>query len=283
MDPVGEPSDVPDDERSARLGDLVGEIDTSHPNSARMYDYYLGGSANFAVDRDAAEAGLAAMPHARDYARANRAFLHRAVAYLVSRGIDQFLDLGSGIPTAGNVHEVAHQYNSAVRVAYVDCEPIAVAHARLLLGEDPRVTVNQADIRQPEAVLGATGVAGVLDFSRPLAVLAVAILPFVPDHEEAASVVRAYRDACAPGSALALSHISALSASPEQVAAAEQVMARTPTPVRWRTRDEIADLLGGYSLVPPGLVPSPQWNAVREPDREDIERANAYAAVGILE
>lgn len=112
--------------------------------------------------------------------------------------------------------------------------------------------------------------------------LAVAILPFVPDHEEATSLVRAYRDACAPGSFLALSHISALSASPEQVAAAEQVMARTPTPVRWRTRDEIANLLDGYSLVSPGLVPSPQWNAVRATGREETDRANAYAAVGVL-
>ncbi|MQA10206.1 MAG: hypothetical protein GEU98_16960 [Pseudonocardiaceae bacterium] len=247
-----------------------------------MYDYYLGGSTNFAVDREAAEAGLVAMPHARDYARANRAFMDRAVRYLARAGIDQFLDLGSGIPTVGNVHEVAHRHNPEARVAYVDVEPVAVAHARLLLDDDPRVSVTQADIRQPQQVLAAEGVAGLLDFTRRVAVLAVAVVPFVPDQDEALAVIEAYRRACVPGSFIVVSHISALSASPEQVAAAEGVMARTPTPVRWRHRDEIAELLEGYTLVPPGLVPSPQWNPEDAPTVEEVGRSNAYAAVGII-
>ncbi|MDI2027788.1 SAM-dependent methyltransferase [Saccharopolyspora sp. TS4A08] len=258
-----------------------GEVDVERPNSARMYDYYLGGSTNFAVDREAAEAGLRAMPYARDYAVANRAFLRRAVSHLVQQGIDQFLDLGSGIPTVGNVHEIAHRHNPQARIAYVDHEPVAVAHARALLGENPMVTIDEADIRDPESVLRAHGVAKI-DFDRPVAILAVAILPFVPDQAEATALTATYRDACAPGSYLAVTHISQLAATDEQVVAAEEVMARTPTPVRWRPPHEIAELLDGYELLPPGLVPTPSWHADRPPSDDEIARANAYAAVGRL-
>ncbi|SFT07662.1 S-adenosyl methyltransferase [Saccharopolyspora flava] len=257
------------------------KVDVDRPNSARMYDYYLGGSTNFAVDREAAEAGLTAMPYARDYAVANRAFLRRAVSHLASQGVDQFLDLGSGIPTVGNVHEIAHRHNPQARVAYVDHEPVAVAHARALLGENPTVSIDEADIRDPEAVLNAHGVAKI-DFSRPVAVLAVAILPFVPDQDEATALTAAYRDACPPGSYLAVTHISQLAATDEQVVAAEEVMARTPTPVRWRPPNEIAELLDGYELLPPGLVPTPSWHPEQPPSEDDIARANAYAAVGRL-
>lgn len=264
------------------LSDPVRDVDVEHPNSARMYDYYLGGSAHFEVDRQAAEAGVAAMPHARDYARANRSFLARAVGYLVESGIDQFLDLGSGIPTVGNVHEIAHRHDPYARIAYVDIEPVAVAHARQLLGDDPRVSVTEADIRRPEQVLTASGVADLLDFTRPVAVLAVAVLPFVPDQEEAVALVAAYRRACVPGSFLALSHISPLSASRAQVATAEEVMARTPTPVRWRRPDEIAALLADCELARPGLVPTPQWRPTEIPTEDEIGRANAYAAIAVL-
>lgn len=251
------------------------------PNSARMYDYYLGGSANFAVDREAAEAGLRAMPHARDYALANRAFLGRAVRYLLGQGIDQFLDLGSGIPTVGNVHEIAHSYAPGARVAYVDHEPVAVAHARAVLDGQDAATMDEADIRRPEEVLNAPGVSR-LDFSRPVAVLAVAILPFTPDQQEAAALTAAYRQACAPGSFLAVTHISRLSATPQQVVEAEEVMARTPTPVRWRAPEEIAELLNGYDLVEPGLVRTPCWRPETALTEDEIARSNAYAAVGRL-
>lgn len=269
-------------ERLARVADITGEIDMENPNSARMYDYYLGGSANFAVDREAADAAEAIMPHARDYAKANRAFLGRAVAHLASQGIDQFLDLGSGIPTVGNVHEVAGRYNPGVRVAYVDYEAVAVAHARLLLGDDPLVSISQADIRHPDQVLSARGVARLLDFGRPVGVLAVAILPFVPDQNEAVALTAAYRRACVPGSYLVVSHISALSATPEQVVATEEIMARTPTPARWRSPAEIAELLTGYTLIPPGLVPNPLWKPTHEPDEDEVHSSNAYGAVGVL-
>lgn len=244
-----------------------------------MYDYYLGGSTNFAVDREAAEAGLRAMPHARDYAVANRAFLRRAVEYLLEQGVDQFLDLGSGIPTVGNVHEIAHLHDPGARVAYVDHEPVAVAHAQALLEGSELVSIDRADIRRPDEVLNAPGVAR-LDFDRPVGVLAVAILPFVPDQQEATALTAAYRRACAPGSYLAVTHISRLAASPEQVAAAEEIMARTPTPVRWRGPEESVEFLNGYELVEPGLVPTPSWRPDRAPTEEDVARSNAYAAVG---
>ncbi|PRW64564.1 SAM-dependent methyltransferase [Actinopolyspora mortivallis] len=253
---------------------------TDRPNAARMYDYYLGGSTNFAADREAAEAGAAAMPHARQYARANRAFLQRAVTHLAELGMDQFLDLGSGIPTVGNVHEIARGVNPHARVAYVDHDPVAVAHAQRLLGEHPEVTITLGDIRDPRTVLNAAGVAGLLDFTRPVGLLAVAVLPFVPDQTEAREVLAAYRAACVPGSYLVLSHISALSATRQQVAAAEEVMARTPTPVRWRPPEEIAELLEGVEPVEPGLVPLPRWRPDTPPTQEDVDEANAYGAVG---
>jgi hypothetical protein len=274
--PDGGPPRRPEEQ----VADIVGEVDLQRPNAARMYDYYLGGTANFAVDQEAAEAGLRASPHARDYARANRAFLGRAVSYLAQAGIDQFLDLGSGIPTLGNVHEIAQRHNPAARVCYVDLEPVAVAHSRLLLADNELVSVTQADVRDPQAVLTAPAVTALIDFSRPLAIIAVAILPFVPDQREATELVATYRDACVPGSYLAVTHIAALAASAAEVVAAEEVMARTPTPVRWRGPEEIGQLLEGYELVPPGLVPTPTWRPDEAPRHTEIGKANAYAAVG---
>ncbi|HJP79088.1 MAG TPA: SAM-dependent methyltransferase [Pseudonocardiaceae bacterium] len=272
------------EDRTAWLAD-ASRVDVDRPNAARMYDYFLDGNTNLAVDRAAAEEALKVSPWARTYARANRAFLGRAVRYLTRQGIDQFLDLGSGIPTVGNVHEVAHQQNPAARVAYVDIEPVAVAHARRLLADFDNVSITQADIRDPATVLAEPGIAELLDFTRPVAILAVAILPFVIDDEEAAEVVAGYREACAPGSHLAISHISPLNVSDEQLAHAYEVMARTPTPVKWRTEAEILPLLAGYTLVEPGLVWTPKWR----PDPgglpawlPDPAEANAYAAVGVL-
>lgn len=258
--------------------DLGGDVDLDKPNAARMYDYYLGGSANFARDREAAEQALAITPEIGRFARANRSFLGRAVSFLCDRGVDQFLDLGSGIPTVGNVHEIALRHNPDARVAYVDREPVAVAHARRLLGETANVTVTQADVRDPETVLTAPGVTELLDLDRPVAVLAVAILHFVPDSDDPAGIVARYRETCAPGSYLVFSHASPITMTEQEAQGGEHVYRATTTPLLTRTYEEIIDLMSGYSLLEPGLVPINHWP--REP--VDEQAANGYGAVGFL-
>ncbi|MER6989143.1 SAM-dependent methyltransferase [Saccharopolyspora hirsuta] len=251
------------------------EVDTSSPNVARMYDYYLGGAANFAVDREAAEKALAITPEIGRFARMNRWFLGRVVRYLCERGIDQFLDLGSGVPTVGNVHEIAQQHAPDARVAYVDHEPVAVAHARALLVDQPHVSVTQADIRHPAEVLSAPGVSGLLDFSRPVAVLAVAILHFVPDSDDPAGILRTYREACAPGSYLALSHAATITMTESEAHRGQNVYRSTTTPLVLRDRAGIAALLDGCELVEPGLTPINHW-----PEPTEEAPANGYGAVG---
>ncbi|MCI2424206.1 SAM-dependent methyltransferase [Saccharopolyspora sp. K220] len=262
--------------------DEIGELDLDRPNAARIYDYYLGGFTNFESDRAAAERQLEFSPFVRSVVWSNRAFLRRAVSYLIDQGIDQFLDLGSGVPTVGNVHEVAHELNPEARVAYVDVEPVAVAHARRLLGDDPRVTITQADLRHPQDVLSAPGVAGLLDFARPVAVLAVSVLHFVPDDDDPVGIMASYRDSCVRGSALAVSHISQVTVTNEQVEAGVRLYQQTSTPVTLRTSDGITALLDGYRLVEPGLVLLDQWRPESPADPANAETNNSYAAVGIL-
>ncbi|KAA5830709.1 hypothetical protein F1721_21940 [Saccharopolyspora hirsuta] len=255
-------------------------VNVTKPNSARMYDFLLGGSHNFEVDRRAAEDMQQIFPDAAFYARSNRAFLGRVVRYLIDAGIEQFLDLGSGIPTVGNVHEIALERRPGARVAYVDHEPVAVRHARHVIGDDEdRVTITEADIRRPDEVLDAPGVRDLLDFSRPVAVLAVGVLPFVPG-DEAAAVMAQYRDRTAPGSYAAVSHLSRIGMTEEQMAAGLEIMRRTPTPEQPRTPEEVRDLLPGYTIVEPGVVPVPQWRPDREPTEDEISRSNCYGAVG---
>lgn len=259
------------------------EVDVNQPNAARMYDYFLGGSANFAVDRDAAHRILEVLPGNTFYIQNNRAFLARAVRYLVlEAGIDQFLDLGSGVPTVGNIHEIAHRYNPAARIAYVDFEPIAVNHTRNILGDsEDRVTITQEDIRDPEDVLSAPGVTGLLDFDRPIAILAVGILPFLYDDEEALSLLSRYRGATVGGSYLGVSHIAPLSCSAETLDSSLRVLSETPTPERSRNLEELRAILpSGLSWVSPGIVPTVQWRAERDATDDEIKASNCYAALG---
>ena len=250
--------------------------DLEVPNLARMYDYYLGGSHNFAVDRAAADRALEAAPHARTFALANRAFLSRVVRRLVADGIDQFLDLGSGVPTVGNVHEIAQAVDPRVRVAYVDIEPVAVMVATDLLADNPDATVTHADIRDPRTVLAAPGVAGLLDFDKPVAVLAIALLHALSDADDPAGVLAAYRDACCPGSYLAVSHLAATSFSPDEQDVVREVLDTTPTPVTMRTREQLADMLTGYTILEPGVVLLPDWR----PDDPGGSAATGAAANG---
>nr|WP_231861551.1 MULTISPECIES: SAM-dependent methyltransferase [Frankia] len=260
-------------------------VDVDRPSAARMYDYALGGSHNFAADREATQAVIAAFPDGPLVARSNRLFLHRAVRFLTAEaGITQFLDLGSGVPTVGNVHEVAQGINPQARVVYVDIDPVAVVHSRMLLADNPLATVLQADIREPASILGSSEVTGLLDLSRPVAVLMVTVLHFVADGDDPAGIIEAFRAATVPGSYLAVSHVTADERA-EQVHGAGKVYESTPTGVTPRSRATIAALLAGYDLVEPGLVYLPSWrpdeaHGGRDPLAADPSRAVALAAVG---
>ena len=259
-------------------------LDWTTPNMSRIYDYVLGGSANFAADRRVADELLRTWPGERDYALINRAFLARAVTELCRAGIDQFLDLGSGIPTRGNVHEVAATVRPGTRVAYVDIDPVAVEHARRLVTDagDPLTTATLADIREPQRVLAAPGVAGLLDFDRPVAVLALAVLDIL-DTPDPAGLVAAYRDACVPGSALAISNAQPMNITDAELQAVGAIMAETTTPTMvLRSTDELATLFAGYDLLEPGVVPSAAWRPESPVSDEETARSNSLAAVGVL-
>lgn len=254
-------------------------VDTDVPNAARVYDYYLGGGHNFKADREFAKRIIEVVPEVEQAARLNRAFLHRAVRYLADRGITQFLDLGSGIPTVGHVHDIAAAANPDARVVYVDQEPVAVAHAELILQDVPNAEVLAADLRDVDSVLGSAPVQRLFDLSRPVAVLLVAVLHFVPG--DVLPIVRRYVDAVAPGSALVISHATPDS-DPERLGRAVHLYRNASTPFVVRDKDEIAALLAGTDLVDPGLVWTPLWRPEPGTEVEDAERAAFYAGVGIV-
>ena len=239
-------------------------IDTSVPNVARMYDWWLGGKDNFAVDREAAERHERAIPALPWLARENRAFLRRAVRFLAGEGITQFLDIGSGLPTNQNVHEVAQQVNPDARVVYVDIDPVVVNHARALLSSGRTVAI-QGDVCRPDDILGDPEVGRLLDLSQPVAVLILAVLHVIPDEADPAGAVARFRAAMAPGSYLAITHAAV---SPAHVvgtqrlseAARELVDANKATAgVPGRTHDEIARFFGDMTLVEPGLTDVWAW------------------------
>lgn len=184
------------------------EIDMDRPSAARVYDYYLRGSHNFEVDRRMAQQALQLWPELPQIMQANRAFLRRAIRCVVSRGVVQLLDIGAGIPTAGSSREAAQQVDAMARVAYVDSDPVAVAHSKAILSGNPGAAVLRADLRDPERILSAPAVLELIDFDQPVAVLLVAVLHFVDDQDDPAGILIRLRDALAPGSFLAISHAS---------------------------------------------------------------------------
>jgi len=255
-------------------------VEIERPSAARMYDFYLGGSHNFEADRELARLAVSHWPDLPMVMRANRAFLRRAVCYLVERGIRQFLDLGSGIPTVGNVHEVAAAADPSCRVVYVDVDPVAVAHSRLLLQDVDHAAVVQADVRDADCVLNAPQTRNLLDLSQPVAVMMIALLHFIPDEDDPVGVVARYREAMAPGSYLALSHATADGAG-ELMRDHERIYQRSATPIHARTRAQVQALLSGFELVDPGVVFLPLWRPdPGEPPVEQPERYSGYAAVG---
>jgi len=239
------------------------------PSLARIIDYFLCGYRNFAVDRAVAEDLARSDPNFPLVVRVNRAFLRRSVRFLAEQGIDQFLDLGSNITSVGNVHDVAQQVNPTARVVYVESDPAVVQHSRTLLEDQPAVSVVQADIFQPEAILAHPEVRRGLDFTRPLAVLLLAVLHFLPDDAQALHLVRMLCDAMPSGSYLALSHGTTWVEHPSRAGKA-------------RSREEIAAFFEGLELVEPGLVYAPHWRPEDKADPllEAPEQSLALAGVG---
>jgi SAM-dependent methyltransferase len=262
------------------LPDWVPEgIDVTVPNAARMYDYALGGYHNFAVDREFVERAEQAIPGASLTAHANRAFLGRVVRWLVDAGITQFLDIGSGIPTLGNVHEIAERAAPEARVMYVDIDPVAVAHSRAILAGHPRVGVLEADLRRPADIVNHPDVTELLDFSEPVAVMLLAVLHFVPDTDDPLAIIAQLRDAVVRGSYIALSHGTPIPDLEGELNTIRQLYRRTPTPLHLRTKEQIAELLTHLDLVEPGIVPITDW--CPDPHESDSEpQSGVLAAVG---
>jgi S-adenosyl methyltransferase len=252
-------------------------VDTTVPAAARMYDYWLGGHDNFAADRAAALKITEHAPGTPSAARANRRFLGRAVQYLAGQaGIRQFLDLGAGLPTNGNVHQVAQQIAPDAHVVYADSDPMVVAHARALETGDA-VAVIHADLRDPDTILRHHDTRRLIDFTKPLAILFVSVLHFVPEPDAHAAVA-AFTGTAAPGSHLVLSH-GYDGQDPQAGAAATTVYANTASPVTRRTHAEILAFFDGLEVLQPGLVPVQQWRP-DEPDPPGLSKAWILGGVG---
>lgn len=257
-------------------------IDISVPSVSRIYDYYLGGSHNFEVDREAARKAMEFIPGLPKVMQANRAFMRRAVRFALDQGVTQFLDIGSGIPTFGNVHEVAQSAVPEARVVYVDHDPVAVAHSRAVLEGNERAGVLAADLRKPQDILSSPEVADLLDLNRPVALLLVAVLHFVEDSDDPRAAVAELRDALAPGSLLILTHAAyeGIPLSEDRAGGAVGVYRTIRNPLVMRTAEEIATFFDGFEMVAPGLVQMPMWRPENSPEQEDPYAFAGYAGVG---
>lgn len=254
------------------------DVDLRIPSAARAYDALLGGAHNFEADRAFARKAELVFPGVAAACQANRAFLRRVVQYLVRNGIRQFLDIGSGIPTVGNVHEITEAADPSCRVVYVDNEAVAVAHSELMLQHNDNATIIRADIRTPESILDAPETRRLLDFDQPVAVLMLALLHFLPDSDDPAGLIAHYRDALAPGSYLAISHGTADS-RPEDMHALEKLYATSSNPAVARTTQWITALFDGLELVDPGTTYVPEWR----PDTHfDVPHPEHYIFFGGL-
>jgi len=257
-------------------------IDTEKPHTARIYDYYLGGKDNFAADRRTAERAMQSWPAVRTAVRENRAFLGRAVRFLVAEaGIRQFLDIGTGLPSANNVHEVAQGLVPSCRVVYVDNDPIVLAHARALLTSTPegKTAYIHADLREPEKILSDPVTKATLDFSQPIALMLVAVLHFVPDSDGPRRIVDTLLDALPSGSYLAASHVTP-EHDPVGVGGLERTYQASGLPAQARVADDFAELaFRGLDMVEPGLVLVSEWRPAAGGVRPPASEVNWYGAI----
>jgi hypothetical protein len=239
--------------------DIPRAADVTVPNAARMYDYYLGGHNSFPADRDAAEHVLRVAPWIRTTALENRAFLGRAVRYLAGEaGITQFVDIGTGLPTQGSVHEAARAVTPDARVVYADIDPIVLGQARILLDGTPGVAVIRGDLRRPETIIGSPALTALIDWRHPVVLLLVAVMHFIADADGPARILARFRQVMAPGSYLALTHIHH-DGDAEAVRRLLGIYQDTSVPLVMRAHEEISGLFTGFDLVSPGIVPLPDW------------------------
>jgi hypothetical protein len=255
-------------------------IDTTVPSAARVYDYFLDGARNFAADRAMANEIQQLLPRARDVVRITRSFLRRAVLFMADSGIRQFLDIGSGVPTVGNVHEIAQRANPECRIVYVDKEPVAVAHSKLLLQDNNRAVAIQANLRHIEDILDHPETKRLLDFDQPVGLLMLALLHFVPDSWDPVGIIAQYRDRLAPGSYLGISHVTA-DGDPTGLTEATQLYQHTRDPMHLRSHEEVLRLFAGLELVEPGLVSCALWRPSGPGDICDSAEINASVYGGI--
>ena len=251
------------------------EFDTSVPHVARVYDYWLGGKDNFAADRVMGERTLQAYPNLVYSVRANRAFLARTVRFLANQGIRQFLDIGTGIPTANNTHEVAQGAAPESRIVYVDNDPIVLSHAKALLKSTPEgaCAYLDADLRDPDTILA--GAANTLDFARPVAVMLIAVMHFTGDDAEASAIMNRLMAACVPGSYVAVSHPASDIDAEQMAEMLRRFNESSPAKMRMRDHAGVAGLFDGLELVEPGLIRAAEWR----PDT-DLEAASPAALWG---
>jgi SAM-dependent methyltransferase len=264
-----------------RPGWVPSHVEVLRPSVARVYDYYLGGSHNFEADRQMARKIIDMAPDTVTIARANRAFLRRAVLFCLDAGIRQFLDIGSGIPTAGNVHDITRQVDPEARVVYVDIDPVAVAHSEAILAGNENATVIRADLRDVESILGHPECDRLLDLDQPVAVLLVSIMHFIPDRDDPGGIVSRLADAVAPGSFLVFSQAGLDGTTPAQLDRAKELYARTAHELTMRSREEIAAILSPWELVEPGLTYLSRWRPESPDDvAPNAERSVFLAGVG---
>jgi hypothetical protein len=258
-------------------------LELHRAHSARMYDYFLGGITNFAADREAAGKAKAVMPWIETTARINRAFMHRSTRALAEAGIDQFLDVGTGIPTSPNLHEIAQRVNPAARVVYADNDPIVLAHAKaLLIGTtEGRTSYVQADVTDPAALLASAELRETLDFSRPIALSLNALLHFVPDELGTYGIVELFKGALVSGSALAMTHVTS-DFAPGEIARLVDIYQSAGTALQSRSEQEFTRFFTGWDLVAPGVVPTQRWrpDSAKAAAASDIE-SSVYAAVAL--
>jgi hypothetical protein len=257
-------------------------IDLSRPHSARMYDYYLGGKDNFAIDRQTAEIGMRSWPGVRTAARENRKFIARTVNYLAGEvGIRQFLDIGTGLPSADNTHEVAQRIAPDSRVVYADNDPLVLAHARALLTSSPagRTAYIEADLREPEKILASPVVRRTLDFSQPIALMLIAVLHFVGDEDDPGAIVATLLAALPPGSYLVASHVTP-EHDPEGVHGMESAYRSRGVTAQVRTSSDFGRMIfSGLELISPGLVLVSEWRPEGDGPRPKPAEVSCYGAV----